>query len=196
MYIKIIKRLIDFCVSFIGIIVLLLPMGLIAIIIRIDSKGPSIFKQKRLGINKKVFTIFKFRTMVLDAFTIGGTNTSENDPRITHIGAVLRKYSIDELPQLWNILKGDMSIIGPRPILELELGEVTEPEKYLNRFCIRPGLFCTVDLILRATASRLDQFKMDVEYCNNISLLTDVKIFFGVIKTVISGTNVYKKFEI
>lgn len=193
MYRVIVKRSIDFTLAFIGLIILLIPMSVIATIIRLDSKGPAIFKQTRLGLNKKSFTIFKFRTMVPNAFAIGGTNTHLGDSRITRIGAILRKFSIDEFPQLWNILKGEMAIIGPRPILEIELDEVDNPEIYYKRFLIRPGLFCTVDLNFRAMASRLEQFKMDVEYYNNMSFITDMKVFFGIIKTVVTGSNVYKQ---
>lgn len=193
MYRHFFKRLLDIVISFIGIIISFLPMIIIFIIINIDSRGGAIFKQKRLGKNKKVFTIYKYRTMVPNAYAIGGTNTYEDDPRITKIGKFLRKTSLDELPQLFNILKGEMSIIGPRPILDIELEEVQDPQLYFERFMARPGLFCTVDLDLRAAASRTVQFEMDREYYKTLSFLLDCKVFFGVIRTVVSGRNVYKK---
>ena len=111
-------------------------------VINRDSKGGALFKQERLGKNKKIFTIYKFRTMIPNAYVLGGTNTYKNDSRITKAGAFLRKTSLDELPQLFNILKGEMSIVGPRPILEEEEAEVSRPELYQERFQIRPGLFC------------------------------------------------------
>ena len=187
------KRFLDIFISFCGIVVLLIPMGIIAIVINRYSKGGALFKQERLGKNKKIFTIYKFRTMIPNAYVLGGTNTYKNDSRITKAGAFLRKTSLDELPQLFNILKGEMSIVGPRPILEEEEAEVSRPELYQERFQIRPGLFCTVDVDLRAAADRTTQFKMDKEYYEKVSLLLDCHVFLGVLKTVISGNNVYKE---
>lgn len=192
MYRRIIKRILDICISACGLIVLFLPMLVIALAITIDSKGGVFFKQKRLGKNKKIFTVYKFRTMIPNAYALGGTNTYENDPRITKIGAFLRRTSLDETPQLWNILKGDMSVIGPRPILEEEEAEVIDPELYRERYSVLPGLFCTVDVDLRAAASRTVQFEMDRDYVKSISFVNDCKVFFGTLKTVLSGSNVYK----
>ena len=193
MYKKCFKRIIDVFISLIGLLVLIVPMLVIALIIVIDSDGGALLKQKRLGRNQKNFTIYKFRTMVPNAYSMGGSNTYSDDPRITRVGRFLRKTSIDELPQLINIIKGDMSIIGPRPILPEEFEEYKEKNEYSERFGVRPGLFCTVDLDYRAEASRELQFRMDAEYCRNIFFSTDVKTFFGVIKTVVKGENVYKQ---
>ena len=193
MYRDYVKRIIDVIISAIALIVLFIPMIVIAIVINIEGKGGALFKQERLGKNKKKFIIYKFRTMIPNAFEIGGTDTYEGDSRITKVGAFLRKTSLDELPQFINILKGEMAIIGPRPILEFEENEVDYPELYEERFLIRPGLFCTVDLDLRAMASRKLQFEKDKEYYYNISFLEDLKIFMGVIKTVLTGKNVYKE---
>ena len=192
MYRKWGKRALDIIISFCGLVILCIPMLVIAAVINFDSKGGALFKQKRLGKNKKIFTVYKFRTMVPDAFAMGGTNTYDGDPRITKVGAFLRKTSLDELPQLINILKGEMSIIGPRPILDFEDNEVEHPELYQERYLISPGLFCTVDLNLRACASRTVQFEMDREYYHNMSLMLDIKVFFGVIKTVVTRKNIYK----
>lgn len=192
MYRKFLKRIVDIIVSFFGLFILFIPMIIIGFLIKLDSKGEVFFLQKRLGKNKKEFKIYKFRTMVPNAFAIGGTNTYDGDPRITRVGKILRKTSLDELPQLLNILKGEMSIIGPRPILPFEEYEVANPEAYSERYTVRPGLFCTVDLDLRASASREKQFEMDKEYCKNINFFLDFSVFFGVIKTVVTGANVYK----
>ncbi|MBQ7276503.1 MAG: sugar transferase [Bacilli bacterium] len=192
MYKHFFKRLIDFVLSFIALSILLLPMIAIGIIIKCDSKGPAIFKQKRIGKNKKIFTIFKFRTMCNHAYEKGGIASSENDSRITKVGKFLRKTSIDEFPQLINILLGQMAIIGPRPILDWEYNEYAKDE-YESRFDVRPGMFCTVDLDYRATASRDIQFKMDSEYAQNVKFSIDFKTFFGIVKTVITGKNVYKE---
>ena len=192
-YRRFIKRILDFTICLCGLVVLAIPMLVIAVIIRLDSEGGAIFKQKRLGKNKKIITVYKFRTMVPNAYAIGGTRTYENDPRITRVGAFLRRTSLDETPQLWNILKGDMSIIGPRPILAEEEAEVDQPELYQDRYSVLPGLFCSVDLDYRATATRTTQFQMDQEYVQNMSFREDCRIFLGAIKPVVSGSNVYKE---
>lgn len=190
MYKYFFKRLIDIIISFIGIIILLLPMLIIAIIIKIDSKGPSLFKQKRLGKKKKIFTVLKFRTMCNHAYEKGGIATSESDVRITKVGKILRRTSLDEIPQLFNIFIGQMSIIGPRPILDWEYEEFKNDE-FEPRFDIKPGLFCTIDVTAR-NADRDVQFKADAEYSKHCSLWLDIKTFFKVIKTVLTGKGVYR----
>lgn len=190
MYKHCFKRILDIIISSLGLIVLCLPMLFIAIIIKCDSKGPVIFKQKRLGKNKKEFVIKKFRTMCDGAYEKGGIATSESDTRITKIGKVLRRTSLDEIPQLINILIGQMSIIGPRPVLDWEYNEFASGE-FDKRFLVRPGLFCTIDLTER-NADRDTQFKADVEYSDNCSLWLDIATFFGVIRPVITGKGVYR----
>lgn len=192
MYKKIGKRVIGFWLSVIGLIVCAIPMAIIAILIRIDSKGPIIFKQKRLGKHQKIFTVYKFRTMCDHAYEMGGVATRSDDVRITRIGAILRRTSLDELPQMINIIKGDMAIIGPRPILPIEFKEYRNNERYVHRYDALPGLFCTVDLINRA-AERKQQFEMDADYVDCMNLVLDIRIFFGIISTVISGKNVYRE---
>ena len=184
------KRIIDFIISFCGIAVLLIPMGIIAVIIKLDSPGPAIFKQKRTGIKQRIFTVYKFRTMCDNAYEKGGIATSETDSRITKVGKVLRRTSLDELPQLFNIISGQMSIIGPRPILDWQFTENNNNPEYIKRFDVRPGLFCTVDVEHR-NADRDLQFQMDAEYADNCSFALDVKTFFKVIKTVVTGEGVY-----
>ena len=186
------KRLCEIIGSFILLSLLWLPMLIVAIVVKCDSKGPALFKQKRLGRNKKQFNIIKFRTMCDHAYEQGGIASSEEDSRITKVGKFLRKTSLDELPQLINIFLGQMSVIGPRPVLDWEYEEYAK-EEYNPRFKVRPGMFCTVDVKYRASAPRDLQFQMDAEYAKKMSLTLDVKTFFGVIKTVISGKNVYKE---
>ena len=166
-------------------------MLVIGIIVKIDSKGPALFKQKRVGKKRKEFTVLKFRTMCDHAYEIGGIASSENDSRITKVGKFLRRSSLDEIPQLFNIFAGQMSIIGPRPILDWEFEENNKREDFIKRFDVRPGLFCTVDVKNRA-ASKLEQFEMDVEYVNKVGFFLDIKTFFSVIKTVVTGKGVYK----
>lgn len=193
-YKRIIKRAVDTLLASLGTLVILIPMGIIAIAIKLDSRGPVIFKQKREGENRKAFNVYKFRTMCDHAYVIGGIAKNSDDSRITKVGAFLRRTSLDEIPQFFNIIKGDMSIIGPRPILDWEFDEYAENQEYHKRFAVLPGMFCTVDLDLRAQASRDVQFKMDAEYAEHITFKSDVKAFFGIIKTVVSGKNVYKEY--
>lgn len=193
MYQHFIKRLIDTLLSICGLIVCCIPMAVIASVIKLESNGPALFKQKRLGKNQKVFTVYKFRTMCDHAFEKGGVASSESDDRITKVGKLLRKTSLDELPQMFNIIAGDMAIIGPRPILDFEFEPYKGNQRYAHRYDSKPGMFCTVDIDLRATATREEQFEMDADYVDKMSLGLDCKVFFGIIKTVITGKNVYKE---
>lgn len=185
------KRFIDTVLSIGGIIVFSIPMLVIAVFIKFDSKGPVLFKQTRLGKNRKPFRVMKFRTMCDHAYEKGGIAKTSDDPRITKVGAFLRRTSLDEIPQFFNILAGQMAIIGPRPILDWEFEEYSNNQRYHRRYDALPGMFCTVDLNFRAQADRDLQFSMDADYVDNLSFKIDFKVFFGIIKTVISGKNVY-----
>ena len=165
-------------------------MLVIAIIVKCDSRGPALFKQRRLGKRKKQFTILKFRTMCDHAYEKGGIATSESDSRITKVGKFLRRTSLDEIPQLFNIFVGQMSFIGPRPILDWEYKKF-ERDEFESRFDVRPGLFCTIDVIAR-NANREDQLKADSDYARNYSFWLDFKTFLGIFKVVFSGKGVYK----
>lgn len=193
MYRHFIKVFVDVALSVLGLVILAVPMLVIAIVIRCDSKGPALFKQKRLGEAQKEFTIYKFRTMCDHAFEKGGVASSEHDMRITRVGKILRRISLDELPQMLNIIKGEMAIIGPRPILPFEFDEYKDNARYAHRYDAKPGMFCTVDIDLRATATREQQFEMDAEYVDNMCLGLDFRVFFGIIKAVVLGKNVYKE---
>ena len=191
MYRHFFKRLIDTCLALCGLVVCCVPMVIIAIAIKLDSKGPVLFKQVRLGKGMKPITVFKFRTMCDHAYEMGGIATSASDSRITKVGAFLRRTSLDELPQMFNILNGTMAIIGPRPILDWEFEEYKDNQRFCKRYDALPGMFCTVDLWNRA-ALREDQFEMDAEYVDKMSLAIDLKTFFGVIAPVLKGSHVYR----
>lgn len=191
MYRKTGKRVIDVFLSICGLIVCAIPMLIIAILIKMDSKGPVLFKQERLGKDQKIFTIYKFRSMCQGAYEIGGIVKRSDDKRITRVGAFLRRTSLDELPQMFNIIRGDMAIVGPRPILTWEFYDYQNNSRYCRRYDVLPGLFCSIDIDYRASADRNLQFEMDAEYARNITFFNDLKLFSGVIKTVISGKNVY-----
>lgn len=191
MYRSIVKRFIGCLLSIIGLLVCCIPMFIIAIAIKIDSKGPVLFKQRRLGKGNKMFTIFKFRTMCDHAYDMGGIATSASDSRITTVGSFLRRTSLDELPQMFNVLNGTMAIIGPRPILNWEWDEYKDNQRFARRYDVLPGLFCTIDLENRA-ALREDQFEADAVYVDELSFWLDMKTFLGVIIPVLSGSHVYR----
>lgn len=193
MYKKAGKRIIGCILALAGLIVSFIPMIIIAIAIKLDSRGNVFFKQKRLGKGQKIFTVYKFRTMVENAYEIGGIVTRADDARITRVGSFLRRTSLDELPQMINILKGDMAIIGPRPILANEFEEYKDNTKYCKRYEALPGLFCTVDIKYRSASNRELQFSMDAEYVEKMNFLLDIKTFLQVILPVVRGKNVYRE---
>lgn len=189
MYLKF-KRLMDIVLSFIG-LVILSPIFLILIIaIKIDSKGPVLFKQKRIGINKSHFNILKFRTMRIDTPKDTPTHLLDNpDHWITKVGKILRKTSLDELPQIINILKGEMSIIGPRPALWNQYDLIEERDKY-GANDIRPGLSGWAQINGRDELPIEIKAKLDGEYVQKLSLWMDVKCFFGTIVSVLRSDGV------
>ncbi len=188
-YLKL-KRVIDFTLSLVGLIVLS-PIFLILILcIKIDSKGPILFKQKRVGIHKSHFNILKFRTMSIDTPRDTPTHLLENPEQwITKVGKFLRKTSLDELPQIINILKGEMSIIGPRPALWNQYDLIEERDKYKAND-IPPGLTGLAQIKGRDELPIEVKAKLDGEYTQNISLLLDIKCFFGTITSVLKSEGV------
>jgi O-antigen biosynthesis protein WbqP len=197
------KRIIDFLLSLIGIIVLSPVLLLLCLAIKIDSKGPIIFKQKRVGKNKTHFNIYKFRTMKIDTPKEMPTHLLEDpDFYITKVGKFLRKTSLDELPQLFNIIKGDMAVIGPRPALWNQYDLIEERDKY-GANDIRPGLTGLAQISGRDELEIPIKAKLDGKYTDNISLILDIKYFFGTIASVFKsdgvvegGTGTMKKEEI
>ncbi|MCD6545793.1 MAG: sugar transferase [Thermotogae bacterium] len=188
------KRFFDIFFAVIGIIILFPVMLVIAAAIKLDSKGPVIYKQDRLGKNGRIFKIYKFRTMIENAEKMGsGLFTFENDPRITKVGKFLRKTSLDELPQLFNVLKGDMSFVGPRPPVPFypkKWEEYTVYEK--KRFSVRPGITGWAQVNGRNEIDWSERIKLDVWYVDNWSLILDLKIILKSIKVVLKKEGVYK----
>lgn len=187
---KIIKRILDFILALIGGI-LLLPIYLVLIIaIKIDSKGPILFKQKRVGKNKKHFNILKFRTMRIDTPKDKPTHLLENPEQyITKVGKFLRKTSLDELPQLWNILVGQMSIIGPRPALWNQYDLIEERDIY-GANDIRPGLTGWAQINGRDELLIPVKAKFDGEYVQRMSFVFDCKCFIGTIFSIVKHEGV------
>lgn len=178
------KRLIDIILSLIGLIILIPFFIIFAIIIKCESKGPVFFKQKRFGKNKKFFMIYKFRTMRNDTPKDMPTHMLQGaENYITKFGGFMRKTSIDELPQIINILKGDMSIIGPRPALWNQDDLIEERDKY-NANSIRPGLTGLAQISGRDELEIPVKAKFDGEYIEKMSLWFDIKIFFKTILKV------------
>lgn len=195
-----VKRVMDIVCSALALIVLS-PILLITVLaIKIESPGSVVFVQKRVGINGKEFSMYKFRSMCMDAEeklkklqdkneTEGPTFKMQQDPRITKVGHFIRKYSIDELLQLVNILKGDMSIIGPRPAIRREVDQYGEFDKL--RLLVKPGLSCYWQVSGRSNIPFDEWMKLDVKYIKEMSLLTDIKIILLTFPAVFKGDGAY-----
>lgn len=193
-----IKRLFDLFFSFIAIIVLSPVFLITAIIVKVSSKGPVFFRQQRCSLNGRRFTVYKFRTMVVDAEAKlkelllfnemqGPAFKMENDPRVTKLGKFLRKSSIDELPQFWNVFKGDMSFVGPRPPMPAEVDKYEPWQR--RRLTMRPGITCLWQAFGRNKINNFDEWmKLDLEYIDNWSLWFDFKILLKTIPIVLFGT--------
>ena len=189
MYTKLFKRLIDFTLSLIGIIVLSPVLIVLSLLVK-QTKGPVLFKQKRVGKGKTFFEIYKFRSMYADTPKDVPTHLLENpESRITPVGRFLRKSSLDELPQLFNILKGDMSIVGPRPALWNQDDLIAERDKYGANDCM-PGLTGYAQIHGRDELPISVKAKLDGFYAEHLSFWLDVKIFFGTIFSVLRSDGV------
>lgn len=185
MYKKCIKRIIDFILSLCGLIMLSPIFIVLCIWIKIDSRGPILFKQKRVGINKTHFNIYKFRTMYIDTPKDMPTHMLSNPEQyITKAGKFLRKTSLDELPQILNILKGEMAIIGPRPALWNQFDLIEERDKYRAND-VRPGLTGWAQINGRDELEIDVKAKLDGDYVEHMSFLFDLKCFFGTITSVL-----------
>ncbi len=180
MYRKYIKRLLDIVISFVALVVLSPVLLIVAILVRCKLGSPVIFHQERPGYNEKIFKLCKFRSMTDERDEEG--NLLPDSVRLTKFGRILRATSLDELPELWNILKGDMSIIGPRPLLISYLPYYTEEERL--RHTVRPGLTGLAQVRGRNLLDWDKRFATDVEYVRNLTFAMDVKIFFLTIKKV------------
>lgn len=186
MYMKF-KRVMDIAISGLGIIVISPIIIALLILIKLDSPGPILFRQKRIGINRGNFDILKFRTMSIDTPKDTPTHMLENPEQyITKVGKVLRKTSLDELPQIFNILKGEMSIVGPRPALWNQYDLLDERDKY-GANNIRPGLTGWAQIHGRDEISIEEKAKLDGYYVENIGLGMDLKCFFGTFVAVVKS---------
>lgn len=184
------KRFCDVIFSFFALVLLAPLLSLIAIAIKLDSPGPVFFRQERLGQRGRIFRICKFRTMVIGAAKMGrGLNVVERDPRITRVGRVLRRLSLDELPQLINIFRGEMSLVGPRPGLPLHLEIYDDFQK--RRLEVKPGLTGPSQVRGRAALSWPERIEMDIDYIDNYSLWLDISIILRTFKVLVSQEGIY-----
>jgi N-acetyllactosaminide 3-alpha-galactosyltransferase len=179
------KRIEDVSIALAALVILGLPMLLVAAAIRLTSKGPALFRQKRFGKDKQLFTVYKFRTMSTKAPKNMPTNSFTNaDSYITPLGGVLRKLSIDELPQLLNVIKGEMSIVGPRPVIKTEKKLISLRQKY-HANSVKPGITGWAQVNGRDDLDDQRKAEMDGEYVQRLSFLTDVKIMIKTIGAVL-----------
>lgn len=194
-----IKRVIDFFGSFIGVIIISPILIIISLLIKLTSNGPIFFKQERLGKDGKTFKILKFRTMVVNAENIGDglTVKSENDNRITKIGKFLRATSLDELPQLFNVILGQMSLVGPRPPVTYYPydGYENYPNWAKKRFSMRPGVTGLTQVTVRNSVSWDERIVVDNKYIDSFSIWFDIKILFSTFQKVFKSQNIYMKSE-
>ena len=186
MYAKYIKRILDFVLSLVALIVLSPVLLIVAILVRVKLGSPVIFKQQRPGKNEKIFTLYKFRTMT-DKKDENG-NLLPDSERLTKFGKLLRSTSLDELPELVNILKGDMAIVGPRPLLVKYLPYYTEEEKH--RHDVRPGLTGLAQVSGRNNLDWNERFETDLKYVNSISFKGDLTIILNTIKSVLKHNDI------
>lgn len=193
MYKKYFKRFLDICFSLIGILIFFLAFIVVAPIIYMTDKGPIFYNAKRLGIYGKPFKMYKFRSMKVNAPDIrnedGSTYNSDDDPRVTKIGRIMRKTSIDELPQFINVFLGQMSLIGPRPDPLDDMEIYTQEQK--EKLKVRPGITGYNQAYFRNAITQDKKFENDVYYAKNISFILDVKIFIKTIITILRHDNVY-----
>jgi len=178
------KEIIDVLLSII-IVLFMLPLFLIvSILIILDSKGPVLFVQQRVGKNLKIFKIYKFRTMHVYNRAGSSFRTEKNDSRITKVGKILRKLSIDELPQLINVLKGEMSLIGPRPEVPEQENDYIDKVKYFFRHKFKPGISGYAQVKFRSNANFHQRLAADIFYINNLSFYLDLKILIATFSVV------------
>lgn len=188
------KRLFDVCVASCTLLLISPLLAAVALAVKITSKGPVIYSQERIGYRHRPFKIYKFRSMYPDAERLGPQLSCKTDSRVTPVGRILRKYRLDELPQFWNVLKGDMSLVGPRPEREFFIRKIVKQLPYYTMLCqVRPGI-TSWGMVKYGYAKNVDEMvkraKFDLIYISNMSLAMDLKILIYTIKTIITGQGV------
>lgn len=172
-------------------LILLLPvLVVVAAMVRLSSRGPVVFRQERAGLHGRPFTLYKFRTMRIDVDPFGASPKSGRDPRLTRVGRILRELSLDELPQLFNVLKGRMSLVGPRPLYVAQIAEWNENQK--RRLLVKPGLTGLAQISGRATLTREQKLDLDVKYVDNHSFWLDVRIVLATGGLIFGRRSIYE----
>ncbi|MDD5459375.1 MAG: sugar transferase [Phycisphaerae bacterium] len=185
------KRIFDIAVTLPAIVCLLPVFFILWLLIRMSNSGAAVFKQQRAGKNGRPFTFYKFRTMRTDADPFGASPKSGDDPRLTPIGRWLREKSLDELPQLFNVLKGDMSLVGPRPLYIAQIAEWNDRQK--KRLLVKPGLTGLAQISGRGSLTREQKLDLDVQYVEIADFRLDVKIIFKTIAQIFGSKDIYEK---
>jgi lipopolysaccharide/colanic/teichoic acid biosynthesis glycosyltransferase len=188
-----VKRATDVAVSALALLALGPGMAVIAVLVRRESPGPAIFRQERAGRDMKPFTMYKFRTMRPDVDPFGVSPAGAEDPRLTRLGRWLRETSIDELPQLWNILKGDMGLVGPRPLYMSQAREFTEHQR--RRLEARPGIVGLAQIRGRGELPHEAKLELDVQYVEQMSLAQDLKILWRGFVMILRRQGIYQKWR-
>jgi lipopolysaccharide/colanic/teichoic acid biosynthesis glycosyltransferase len=196
------RRAVDLTVVLVALLVLVIPMLIVALAIRLGTPGPALYRQQRIGQGGRPFTMYKFRTMRLgcsdvqhreliarelrgEDTSVGGSWKIDSDPRVTRLGSILRRTSADELPQLFNVLRGQMALVGPRPCLEWE--KEMFPAKYAGRFDVPPGLTGLWQVSGRSTMGTLEMLELDLTYVRSWSFWTDLTILVRTVPTLLRG---------
>jgi lipopolysaccharide/colanic/teichoic acid biosynthesis glycosyltransferase len=186
-----IARAVDLLFAGIGSVVSAPIVALLAVAIRLESPGDSIYRQTRVGKDGQLFSIYKLRTMVANAELTGaGLAIQEGDQRITRVGALLRRYSLDELPNLWNVLRGEMAIVGPRPTLPVQVEHYSERQR--GRLAVKPGMTGWAQINGRAALPWSERIELDLWYVEHRSLALDLRILARTVQLVLTGDGLYK----
>ena len=185
------KRALDLLIAGIGSLLTAPVVALLALAIRLESRGHPIYRQARAGRDGRQFSIYKLRTMVRGAeFTGAGLAIQEGDDRITRVGSFLRRYSLDELPNLWNVLRGEMSIVGPRPTLPVQVQQYDERQR--GRLAVKPGMTGWAQVHGRAALPWPERIELDLYYVKHRTLMLDLKIIARTVRMVLGGQGLYK----
>jgi lipopolysaccharide/colanic/teichoic acid biosynthesis glycosyltransferase len=187
----VIKRLFDLVLALTGTVLSAPVVAVLSIAIRLESPGDPIYRQMRVGKDGEPFSIYKLRTMLRGAeFTGAGLAIREGDDRITRLGTFLRRYSLDELPNLWNVVRGEMSIVGPRPTIQMQVEQYTERQR--GRLAVKPGMTGWAQINGRASLPWSERIELDLWYVANRSLALDLKILARTVEMVLTGRGLYK----
>ena len=185
------KRAIDVALAGVGTVLTAPLVGVLALLIRLETSGHPVYRQTRVGKDGQPFQIYKLRTMVRGAeFTGAGLAIQEGDDRITGMGAFLRRYSLDELPNLWNVLRGDMSIVGPRPTIQVQVDQYTPRQR--RRLEVKPGITGWAQVNGRASLPWSERIELDIWYVEHQTLALDLRILARTLKMVLTGHGLYK----